>query len=257
MLAGNTARTAAIAAVSCGAGFALTYAATKRFVPEPTVGPLPTERERQDIFNKLAPKWDATVRFDEFMAGIGRNRRKLIQRAEGNVLEVAVGSGRNFPYYSSAKVTSLTALDFSRPMLEVCDAKRKELEPISLRLKLATTSKLDFEDGTFDTVVDTFGICSFEAPLEALREMRRVTKQDGKILLLEHGASSWEVIQGLLNRTAHRHVEKFGCYPNRDIVSLVEKAGMHVEVDQRKHFGTTYTLICRPNPPTPDPEAFE
>mmetsp|Transcript_73467 Transcript_73467/g.228485 ORF Transcript_73467/g.228485 Transcript_73467/m.228485 type:complete len:144 (-) Transcript_73467:38-469(-) len=130
-------------------------------------------------------------------------------------------------------------------MLEVADGKRGELEPIPLKLRVATTQKLDFEDCAFDTVVDTFGICSFEAPVEALREMRRVVKEDGQVLLLEHGASSWEVVQGLLNRSAQRHVEKFGCYPNRSIVKLVQEAGLHVVVDERKHFGTTYLLVCK------------
>merc|ERR1719262_2200071 len=129
-------------------------------------------------------------------------RRRMAQYASGDVLEVAVGSGRNFSYYNSAKVRSLTASDFSRGMLEVADSKRSELSPIQLRLKMASTHKLDFEACSFDTVVDTFGICSFESPVEALREMRRVVKDDGKVLLLEHGASSWEPVQGLLNSGA-------------------------------------------------------
>merc|ERR1712113_127623 len=114
-----------------------------------------------------------------------------------------------------------------------------DLSPISLRLKLSSSMKMDFPDATFDTVVDTFGICSFEAPVEALREMRRVLKDDGQILLLEHGASNWELVQGLLNGGSQRHVEKYGCYPNRDITRLVKEAGLHIVVDERKHFGTT------------------
>merc|ERR1712070_1303498 len=121
---------------------------------------------------------------------------------------VAIGSGRNFSYYSSAKVQSLTGVDFSRGMLQAADAKRSELKPITLRLKLASTKHLDFPDGSFDTVVDTFGIFSFEEPVDALREIRRVTKDDGRILLLEHGASNWAWVQEMLNRTAVKHADK-------------------------------------------------
>merc|ERR1712151_531856 len=193
--------------------------------------------------------------FDEFLTGIGRWRRRLAQRAKGDVLEVAIGSGRNFSYYSSAKVQSLTGIDFSRGMLEATDAKRSELKPIVLKLKLASSKQLDFPDCSFDTVVDTFGVCSFEEPVEALREMRRVTKEDGRVLPLEHGASNWEWLQEVLNSTAAKNAEKWGCYPNRDILGLVRQAGLHVLVEERKHFGTTYLLVCSRNPAKADADA--
>lgn len=216
--------------------------------------PCPSECCRQTVFNEKSSKWDSTVRFDEFVAGIGRLRRRLIQHASGDVLEVAVGGGRNFSYYSSAKVKSLTGADFSRGMLEVADSKREELLPIKLRLKLASVHKLDFEADSFDTVVDTFGICSFECPLEALREMRRVVREDGQVLLLEHGASSWEFVQSILNSGAQYHAEQFGCYPNRNIARLVEEAGLHIEKNERRHFGTTYLMVCRKNAPPAEPD---
>ncbi|CAE8652967.1 unnamed protein product, partial [Polarella glacialis] len=224
------------------------YVVTKLLINPPEPRPCPSEKQRQETFDGLAKKWDATVRSDEFFAGIGRARRRMIQRATGEVLEVAVGSGRNFGYYNAGKVTGVTAIDFSRSMLEVADQKRKDLEPIPLRLKLCSSQKMDFKDSSFDTIVDTFGVCSFEAPLEALREMRRVVKDDGQVLLLEHGASHWELFQGLLNRGAQKHVEKFGCYPNRDIAGLVKEAGLYILMDERAHFGTTYTLVCKKHP---------
>lgn len=246
------ARVGAVAVVSAGTGCALTYSYFRPSVDRNR--PCPTERHRHDTFDTKAPKWDSDVRFDEFVAGIGRMRRRLMQHATGDVLEVAVGTGRNFSYYNSAKVKSLTAADFSRGMLEVADSKRSELSPIPLRLKVTSTHRLDFEACSFDTVVDTFGICSFESPVEALRELRRVVRDDGQVLLLEHGASNWEFMQGLLNSGAKYHAEKFGCYPNRNITGLVEEAGLHIEKNERKHFGTTYLLICRKNPPEPEPE---
>uniref|UniRef100_A0A7S1QMA0 Methyltransferase type 11 domain-containing protein n=1 Tax=Alexandrium catenella TaxID=2925 RepID=A0A7S1QMA0_ALECA len=238
------------AATSC----AVAYVGTKLLTSPPVPRPCPSERARRDTFESAARKWDETVGFDEFVAGIGRWRRRLAQHASGDVLEVAVGSGRNFSYYSKAKVSSVTGVDFSRGMLEVADGKRQELAPVQLKLKLASSQKLDFPDCSFDTVVDTFGVCSFEAPVESLREMRRVVKEEGQVLLLEHGASNWEMVQGLLNRSVHKHVDKFGCYPNRNIVELVREAGLHIVQDERKHFGSTYLLVCKRSPPPPESE---
>jgi len=238
-----------IAVGAAGASCAVGFVGTRLLTSPPAPRPCPSERCRKETFDALATRWDETVRFDEFLTGIGRWRRSLAQRARGDVLEVAIGSGRNFPFYNSGKVRSLTGVDFSRGMLEAADAKRDQLSPIPLRLKLASSRQLDFPDGTFDTVVDTFGICSFEEPVESLKEMRRVVKDNGRVLLLEHGASNWEWVQGFLNSSAQRHAEKFGCYPNRDIATLVRQAGLHILVDERKHFGTTYSLVCCPHPP--------
>eukprot|EP00929_Paragymnodinium_shiwhaense_P034441 TRINITY_DN18741_c0_g1_i1.p1 TRINITY_DN18741_c0_g1~~TRINITY_DN18741_c0_g1_i1.p1 ORF type:complete len:252 (-),score=77.08 TRINITY_DN18741_c0_g1_i1:170-925(-) len=242
------------AVIAAGSGCAIALVGSRLLGGDGKAQVLPSERARRDTFDGLAKKWDETVRFDEFMTGIGRLRRKLGQRAKGDVLEVAIGSGRNFGYYSSAKVTSVTGVDFSRSMLEAADKKREELLPIQLKLKLATSRKMDFADASFDTVVDTFGICSFEEPVESLQEMRRVMKDDGRMLLLEHGASNWEQVQGFLNGGCHRHVSKYGCFPNRDIVRLVREAGLYVVAEERKHFGTTYFLVCSKHPPVEDAE---
>lgn len=247
-MAAPSGRQAALALGALSSGCVGAFVVTQLFASPPPPKPCPSEKARKETFDTLAKRWDVTVRSDEFLAGIGRMRRRLVQRASGNVLEVAVGSGRNFSYYNAGKVTSLTAIDFSREMLEVAGEKRKELEPIPLRLKLASTHQMDFKDGSFDTVVDTFGICSFEQPIQALQEMRRVVKDDGQVLLLEHGASQWEFVQSMLNRGIHRHVERYGCYANRDIAKLVKEAGLHIALDERAHFGTTYTLVCTKTP---------
>lgn len=211
----------------------------------------PSEQERKELFSKLAPTWDATVRFDEFTSGITRWRRQLARRARGNVLEVAVGTGRNLEYYRSSEVESITALDFSRKMLEVILGRKEkgQCDPkIELKLRVGNCSNLsDFNDGTFDTVVDTFGLCSFEDPVSALKEMKRVCKIDGQILLLEHGESDWPWMQKLLSRQVSVHVKKFGCYNHRSIRRLIDDAGLVVVSGKRKHWGTIYFYVCSPS----------
>ena len=221
-----------------------------------TAQQFPSEQERKELFTKLAPTWDSTVRWDEFTTGISRWRRHLAARATGDVLEVAVGTGRNLHYYDHRRVKSVTAVDFSRKMLEMILTKKSEGQlddRIELKLKVGNCSDLsDFSDDQFDTVVDTFGICSFEDPVSALKEMRRVCKPEGQILLLEHGESDWEWMQGLLSRQVGVHVKKFGCYNHRNIKSLIDEAGLVVTSQKRKHWGTIYFYVCAPGKALPE-----
>ncbi len=205
----------------------------------------PSEQERKELFSKLAPTWDATVRWDEFSTGIARWRRQLLQRAFGDVLEVAAGTGRNLKYYNPKSISSVTCVDFSRRMLEVILSKKQELHiPFPVKLKCGNCAQLEFDSESFDTVVDTFGICSFEDPVGALKEMARVCKPEGKILLLEHGESNWPFMQSLLSRQINTHVTKFGCYNHRSIEQIIKEADLEIIESKRKHWGTIYFLVC-------------
>ncbi|CEM02498.1 unnamed protein product [Vitrella brassicaformis CCMP3155] len=205
---------------------------------------LPDETSRRETFDKKAHRWDKDVRTDEFFMGIGRWRRSMCERAEGHVLETAVGTGRNFAFYNTAKVKSVVATDFSRKMLKVASTKKKFLDPIPSRFVASNSLKLDFGDDTFDTVVDTFGICSYEKPVETINEMARVMKPSGKMLLLEHGAGTGNAINWWLRSNLVHHVHKYGCYHNRKIDHIVKLAGLDVTEVERRHAGTSYMIIA-------------
>lgn len=229
----------------------LTALGVSRNKPNPSEMDFPTESERKQLFSNLAPKWDSTVRWDELTSGITRWRRQLTRWAKGDVLEVAIGTGRNLEYYNPGQVKSITGIDFSRRMLETILARKASGDlksGIELKLRVGNCSNLsEFADNHFDTVVDTFGICSFEDPLSALKEMMRVCKEDGRILLLEHGESDWPWMQGLLSRQVGVHVKKFGCYNHRSIRSLINEAGLEIISEKRKHWGTIYFYVCSPH----------
>ena len=115
----------------------------------------------------------------------------VLSHAKGRVLEVAAGTGRNFDFYPIANITSITCTDTSIPMLE--QSKQRKLNAaLNTKVEFLTMDAhhLQFDDEQFDTVVDTFGLCSFSDPVQTLKEMKRVCKKDGTILLLEHGQSS-------------------------------------------------------------------
>ncbi|EGZ22420.1 hypothetical protein PHYSODRAFT_330219 [Phytophthora sojae] len=201
------------------------------------------DARRLQVFDANAAQYDREVDWDERLTGISLMRRFLLRRARGRVLEVAVGTGRNLAFYPPSADVVLT--DFSRGMLDqVSTAQRQQVASCELRVMRA--DELAFGEGEFDTVVDTFGLCSMDDSARALREMQRVCKQDGRILLLEHGRSSYAWLSGLLDKFADLHAQKWGCHWNRDILVLVEQAGLEVETVHRFHFGTTYYIVAKP-----------
>lgn len=103
-----------------------------------------------------------------------------------------------------------------------------------------------FRPAQFDTVVDTFGLCSHADPRAALQQMAAVCKPEGKLILLEHGKASWDFLNSSLDQGAQGHFAKWGCWWNRDILQLVNEAGLEVQSCSRWHFGTTYMITAHP-----------
>ena len=99
-------------------------------------------------------------------------------------------------------------------------------------------------------VVDTFGICSFDKPAEAISEMARVLKTNGRLVLLEHGRTSNGLVQMFLDRSRIMNLHKYGCDANKDMLGLVRaepKLG-RMEVCERKQFGHIYLMVARKLP---------
>ncbi|KAG2453444.1 hypothetical protein HYH02_001665 [Chlamydomonas schloesseri] len=120
-------------------------------------------------------------------------------------------------------------------------------------VRRCTTGQLDggaklhrFAPGQFDTVVDTFGLCSHEDPVQVLKEMARVCKPGGRILLLQHGRSHYQWLNDKLDGSAADHQRKWGCLWNRDILDIVKQAGLVVDKSTRWHFGTSYYIVAYP-----------
>jgi methyltransferase OMS1, mitochondrial len=229
--------------------------------------PLPTSQDIPElditsIYNRTARSFDDDQNSFESVSGIAKLRKKLVQQAEGHVLECAVGTGRNSTYYDAHKVRSLTMVDRSPGMLAVCQEKWNTGN-WSLRAKVKTSFLVgdlgrdgaeailrpngEEADRKFDVVVQTMGLCSTEDPVKLLRNLGRTVKSDGKILMLEHGISHYAWVNELLHRTALDHAKEHGCWWNRDIGAIVEKSGLEVDQIKRYNFGTTWWLELRPS----------
>ncbi|MDX1746037.1 MAG: methyltransferase domain-containing protein, partial [Halobacteriales archaeon] len=119
-----------------------------------------------------------------------------------------------------------------------------------VRLFSMDAQELEFPDDQFDTVVSNLTVCTFVDPIRALAEMARVTKPQGRILLLEHGRSRYRPVSWMLDRVAPLSVARHGCHPNRNIVALAQAAGLIVLKVERRVAGIVQIVRARPPQPT-------
>lgn len=103
-----------------------------------------------------------------------------------------------------------------------------------------------FPSNSFDTVVDTFGLCSFHDPEQVLRELERVCKPGGRVMLLEHGLGSNPLINQIIRWTNDRHKKQWGCDRSKDILHIMESAGYDMTRVKREHGGSTYVYSAPP-----------
>ena len=226
-------------------------------------------------FDAIAPSYDARIAREEFFMGIPLLRRYTVRKARGHVLEVAAGTGRNLHYYPpTPAVASLTLADPSGAMLAVAHAKaedRGDAASPPIALVRVSAEELTTGPGTlvppgaarwpaprsppppgrvpagaFDTVVDTFGVCSMADPVAGLAQLGAALAPGGRLLLLEHGRSGgWAWLDARLDAGAAAHAARWGCCWNRDIRGAVAAAGLEVVSATTWHFGTTHVLECR------------
>ena len=156
-------------------------------------------------------------------------RRKLIPLAQGKVLEIGVGSGANFIHYDSARVSKLYALEPNSRMIHL--AKRR-LQRTNLNAEFIDLpgEHIPLADGTADTVVSTFTLCTIPGIVDALREIGRILKLDGKLIFFELGLSPDPAVQRWQKRLEPVHQWLFqGLYLTRDIPSLIMQGGFQIE----------------------------
>ena len=177
-------------------------------------------------YNRIAPLYDFMESLIEG-SRYSKWRELLWSKVEGiNVLEVGVGTGKNFPYYPEA--AEITAVDFSDRMLKRAK-DRASKQKMKVRLKQMDVQNLDFKDNTFDTVVASFVFCSVPNPVRGLMEIERVCKPKGKVVLLEHVLSANRIMAWLMNLANPLVVRMMGANINRRTVENVSKSGLAVE----------------------------
>ncbi len=160
---------------------------------------------------------------------IQRIRRQIIPSARGIVLEIGAGSGANFLHYDPVRVTKLYALEPNLGMIRLAQRRGHRLN-LDVQFLDLPGETIPLTDGTVDTVVSTFTLCTIPGIVEAIQGLGRVLRPDGKLLFFELGLSPDPAVQRWQRRMEPLHHRLFqGLYLTRDIPSLIEQGGFQIE----------------------------
>jgi ubiquinone/menaquinone biosynthesis C-methylase UbiE len=200
----------------------------------------PTARQRR-VWDKSAPSYDKQVAFVEKI-WFGGGREWLGARIHGRVLEVAIGTGLNLPHY--APDATITGVELSPAMLAIARQRATDLG-LDVDLREGDAEHLPFDDGSFDTVVCALALCTIPDPAAAIAEMRRVLVPGGRLLLLDHIASTWPPIYGAQWLFERLTIRTAGEHFTRRQLALVEAAGFEIVETERLKAGTIERIHAR------------
>jgi len=156
-------------------------------------------------------------------------RKKVVPRAQGRVLEIGFGAGHNLPFYDASKVTHLWALEPSKEMRERA-AERVSQSSIPLEFLDLPSEEIPLGNEEADTILITYTLCTIPDVTKALGEMRRVLKPGGKMIFCEHGAAPDADVRKWQERLTPAW--KFiggGCHVGRPIPKMIIDSGFRIE----------------------------
>lgn len=174
-------------------------------------------------------------------------RRQIIPLAQGEVLEIGVGSGANLIHYDSTKVKRLYALEPNPGMIRLAEKQQRKTKLDIVFLDLPG-ERIPLRDGVIETVVSTFTLCTIPGIMDALREIARVLKPGGELIFCELGLSPDPEVQRWQERLeplCHRLFA--GLHLTRDIPSLLTQAGFqieHMETGYLSRFPKSLSYCC-------------
>src|SRR5262245_54976160 len=196
-----------------------------------------TERVRK-LQDREAPHYDRNISvFERLLFGDGR--RWVCSQARGDVLELAIGTARNLPYYP-ADVT-LSGIELSPAMLTIARQRAQQLER-QIDLRVGDAQALDLPDESFDTVVCTLGLCTIPDPRRAIAEARRVLRAGGQLLLLEHVRSPRRAVHAIERLLEPLAVRFAADHLTREPLEYLRAEGYEIERVERSKWGIVERL---------------
>jgi ubiquinone/menaquinone biosynthesis C-methylase UbiE len=200
-----------------------------------------SEKQRiRALYEKEAPSYDRQMGFFERILFTG-NREWVCSRAQGKTLEVAAGTGRNLEFYPAD--VELTAIELSRAMLEIAEQRAAEVGRVA-DLREGDAEALNFDDGSFNTVVCTYGLCTIPNDRKAVSEMTRVLRPGGRLLLAEHVRSPHRAIRAGQRLLDPLMVRFEGDHLLREPLEHVVEEGLAVEELERSKLGIVELLAA-------------
>ncbi len=171
-------------------------------------------------YNRIAPMYNS---MDTMIKPTWRE--ELLRDAKGKVLEVGVGTGANLSHYPPG--LEIVGIDFSPRMLAYAQEQILSL-PSNIQLQQMDAQHLEFPNDSFDTVVATCVFCSVPDPIQGLREIHRVLKPTGHLLMIEHMLSDNPVLALALHILNPVTVRISGANVNRKTIQNLQSAGFQI-----------------------------
>lgn len=221
---------------AAGALMQLANLAGNRFLPERGAG---APVQLGDAVT--ARLYDLAMRLAD-RAGLRRARERIVAGADGDVLEIGIGTGLNLRAYAAD--ASLHAIDPSEHALDVAARRAKRLgRPVTLIA--GDAAMLPYPDDSFDTVIGTFVLCSVGDVGSTLREARRVLRPGGTARFLEHARSDHRRIARLQTRLAPGWSRASGgCRLDHDVRSAIAAAGLDILAERSRAGGVLVEVVA-------------
>jgi ubiquinone/menaquinone biosynthesis C-methylase UbiE len=192
-------------------------------------------------YDRVAWRYDFLESPMEMMA-FSKLRKEMLADVSGKVLDVGTGTGKNLPYYPAG--VELVGIDISPKMLAKAKTRAEKLG-LDVDLQVMDVENLQFPDSTFDFIVVTFVFCSVSDPIKGLRELARVVRDDGTILLLEHVRSENRVLGKIMDWLNPEARALFGPNINRRTVENIKRAGLEVVSVESKGSKILKKIVAR------------
>jgi ubiquinone/menaquinone biosynthesis C-methylase UbiE len=199
-----------------------------------------TQRVR-GLQDKNAPRYDRQMSFfDRVLFTDGREW--ACSQASGDVLEIAVGTGRNFTHYPRG--VRLTGIELSDEMLAIA-RKRAADTGVDIDLRRGDAQALEFGDASFDTVLITLALCTIPDAGAAVREARRVLRPGGKLILMEHVRSPARAVRAVQRLLDPLSVRLEGDHLMREPLDHLAAEGLEIDSVKRLKWGIVERVIAR------------
>jgi ubiquinone/menaquinone biosynthesis C-methylase UbiE len=159
---------------------------------------------------------------------IKKIRQQIISPAQGNVLEIGAGSGANFIHYDATRVSRLYALEPNAGMIRLAQ-KQEQKTNLNIEYIDLPGERIPLEDGSMDTVVSTFTLCTITGIEDALQGIARALKPTGRFIFFELGLAPDLTVrrwQKRLEPICHHLFQ--GLRLTRDIPELITWSGFQV-----------------------------
>jgi phosphatidylethanolamine/phosphatidyl-N-methylethanolamine N-methyltransferase len=197
------------------------------------------KRQVKRAYKIYAPAYDLVF---DWIFNPGREAaiRLLDIRPNDHIFEVGIGTGLNLPLYPRG--CRLTGIDLSEEMLQKAYEKVAELGLTNVTLRTMDATVMDFRDSQFDAAVATYTISAVPDPVAVLREMRRVVKPGGGIVVLNHFRSDKRVMARLEDLVAPV-CTRLGWKSNLPLQPLLEQVGLVPDIQERVNLFNGWRLI--------------